>query len=168
MRINCERIACRALRGLRTVLLGRRPRAAWTCPGPHAVARCAGSELFVGPQTQGCADLPWATRCRPLRGLRTVLLAADPGLRGLALGYTLSPAARAQNFLLGRRPKAAWTCPGPHAVARYAGSELFVGPQTQGCADLPWATRYRPLRGLLLTSDIRSLTSDIRSLTSEF
>ncbi|MEK6322455.1 MAG: hypothetical protein AABN33_12315, partial [Acidobacteriota bacterium] len=43
-------------------------------------------------QTQGCADLPWATRCRPHTRACEIGAASDPGLRGLALGYMLSPA----------------------------------------------------------------------------
>jgi len=43
----------------------------------------------------GLADSPWATRCRPLRGLRrrgvAPLALRIPRARGLALGYTLSP-----------------------------------------------------------------------------
>src|SRR6185295_6194511 len=126
------------------------------CPGLHAFARCAGlrgSELAVpGPRglalgymlspaarawealsllTQGCADLPWATCFRPLRGLARPELAA-PGLRGLALGYMLSPAARA--------------C---------AALSLL----SQGCADLPWATCFRPLRGLAELSVARYASS---------
>ncbi len=119
-----------------------------TRPGLHAVARCAGCLVvafafpgladspwatrcrpaaraclvaaFVAFALPGLADLPWATRCRPLRGLprRGVWV---PRARGLARGYTLSPAARA--------------C----LVATFA---------SPGLADSPWATRCRPLRGL--------------------
>src|SRR4029079_11746477 len=71
--------------------------------------------------TQGFADSPWATCCRPLRGLVTSLR-MDPGLRGLALGYMLSPASRAGDVV------AYWT---------------------QGFAGSPWATCCRPLRGLV-------------------
>jgi hypothetical protein len=41
----------------------------------------------------GLADSPWALCCRPLRGL--VRLTRVPRARGLALGFMLSPAARA-------------------------------------------------------------------------
>ena len=46
----------------------------------------------------GCpASLVGVTRCRTLRGLADSML-PDPGLRVLALGYTLSPAARASRY----------------------------------------------------------------------
>jgi hypothetical protein len=49
----------------------------------------------------GLADSPLATRCRPLRGLASLVnqlrlgARALPRARGLALSYTLPPAARA-------------------------------------------------------------------------
>ena len=70
-----------------------------TRPGLHAVARRAGlrRRIVVSP---GLADSPWATCCRPLRGLaalrkRNWSRSCVPRARGLALGYMLSPAARA-------------------------------------------------------------------------
>ena len=60
--------------------------------------------------------------CRP----RTAS-SLDPGLRGLALGYMLPPATRVGEVNRERAPRAT---------------------PTQGCADLPWATCFRPLRGL--------------------
>src|SRR4029078_13191407 len=73
------------------VLVVRRTRASRTRPGLHAAAHCVGLRR-CGLRTQGFADSPWATRCRPLRGLATLRF-AYPGLRGLALGYTLPPTA---------------------------------------------------------------------------
>ena len=65
---------------------------------------------------------------RPLRGLGSMLAGLPraashvyPGLRGLALGYMLSPTAWAR---------------------------IDARTFTQGSADLPWATRFRPLRAL--------------------
>src|SRR5215472_14594881 len=97
-----------------------------------------------------------------------------PTARGLAVGYTLSPAdAGLYGGVLGL-PHDSRTRRGLHAVARYAGSYggvlrlptargLAVGytlsPATRACteacfayprlADSPWATRCRPLRGLV-------------------
>jgi hypothetical protein len=53
----------------------------------------------LGVVIQGCADLPWATCCRPLRGLAVGVVI--PGLRGLALGYMLLPATRAWGWRCG-------------------------------------------------------------------
>jgi hypothetical protein len=92
------------------------------------------------------ADSPWATRWRPLRGLGRAIVVATQGsrtrlglhtgarcagsgarslllprARGLALGYTLAPAARARV-----RDRCCYP----------------------GLADSPWPTHWRPLRGL--------------------
>src|SRR6185295_4186163 len=71
------------------------PRAARTCPG-YTLSPATRIEAMTRDAAQGCADLPWATRCRPLRGFRRCV-AMPP-------------------------PRAARTCPGLHAGARYAGS----------------------------------------------
>src|SRR5258708_836900 len=60
-----------------------------TRPGLHAVAHYVGSSFFSDADP-GLADSPWATCCRPLRGL-IVLLTCRPRAGGLALGYMLSP-----------------------------------------------------------------------------
>jgi hypothetical protein len=71
-------------------------------PGLHAVARygLALSRLAY----PGLADSPWATRCRPLCGLRRLrgllhVPPANPRLRGLAAGYMLPslPSSRRQH-----------------------------------------------------------------------
>jgi len=71
----------------------------------RSVARYAGSRRGCRPRT---ASFP------------------DPGLRGLALGYMLPPATRVREVNRKRAPRAT---------------------PAQGCADLPWATCFRPLRG---------------------
>src|SRR6185369_6016524 len=72
-------------------LVCSQPEGSRTRPGLHAVAReYAG--LFLVLATPELADSPWATRCRPrVRGL--IPRARNPRARGLALGYTLSPAS---------------------------------------------------------------------------
>src|SRR6185436_14985823 len=85
-----------------------------------ALGRLMCKDREPAQRATGCpASLVGVTRCRPLRGLADSML-PDPGLRVLALGYTLSPAARAGR-LDAAGPRAASTCPGLHAVARCAG-----------------------------------------------
>src|SRR6185436_11637287 len=89
-----------------------------------ALGRLMCKDREPAQRATGCpASLVGVTRCRPLRGLADSML-PDPGLRVLALGYTLSPAARAGR-LDAAGPRAASTCPGLHAVARCAGSPLL-------------------------------------------
>src|SRR6185436_11552281 len=130
----------------------------------------------------GLADSPWATCCRPLRGLvllrllRTQGSRTRPGLhavaryagscssaycvpraRGLAQGYMLSPATRARAPPLTAYPGLADS---PWAVARYAGScsSAYCVPRARGLAlgyMLSPATRARALR-LLRTPGSRT------------
>src|SRR5262249_2796731 len=84
--------------------------------------------------------------CRPLRGLRSLLVILPP-VRGLTGGYILSPAARAPVFV-GHPTPGSRTHRGLHSVARSAGScpLLCLHPRF---ADSPGATFCRPLRGLM-------------------
>jgi hypothetical protein len=88
-----------------------------TRPGLHAVARCAGLRRCRVAYPE-LADSHWATRCRPRRGLAT-LSCCIPRARGLALGYMLSPAARACDGVA-LPTQSSRTRTGLHAVARYA------------------------------------------------
>jgi len=110
----------------------------------RALARCAGLRRRCVAYP-GLADSPWATCCRPLRGL-AVPTCCIPRARGLALGYMLSPAARARGADV-LRTQGSRTRPGLHAVARCAGSRRRCVAYP-GLADSPWATCCRPLRGL--------------------
>src|SRR4029079_7094769 len=105
--------------GLRGLALGYMlSPTSWACVA--AALRCC------RVATQGFADSPWATCCRPLRGLASLLrcdvLRCDPG-------HADSPWA---------------TCCRP--LRGLASPTRFV---TQGFADSPWAPCCRPLRGLL-------------------
>ena len=48
----------------------------------------------------------------------------------------------------------------PASAARYAGLPVRL-PTSQGCADLPWARRLRPLRGFAINAVGREAHSSI-------
>ncbi len=98
-------------------------------------------------------------RLRPLRGLAT-LSRCVPKARGLALGYTLSPAARACDAVA-LRTQGSRTRTGLHAVARCA-SLRRCRVAYPGLADSHWATLCRPLRGLATLSRLRTQGSRTR------
>jgi hypothetical protein len=110
--------------------------------------------------------------------------AAFPGLRGLALGYTLPPATRVCRMQVAAFPGLLFQgCfPGLRGLAlgntlppatRVCGMQVaafpgllsqgcfpraaFPGLLSQGCADLPWATRCRPLRGFANNSHLTTI-----------
>ncbi|HSB10452.1 MAG TPA: hypothetical protein VLM38_13270, partial [Blastocatellia bacterium] len=101
-----------------------RPQGARTRPGPPAVARYAGSAVVAVslPRARGLA-LGYALS--PAARARPGVGGRDPRARGLALGYTLSPAARAHlagsPVVAVANTKGSRTRPGLHAVARCAG-----------------------------------------------
>src|SRR5215471_12829565 len=67
----------------------------------------------------GLADSPWAKSCRPLTRA-CVVRSGVPRARGLALGYTLSPAGAGLRRSL-YRTQGSRTRPGLHALARWRG-----------------------------------------------
>src|SRR5262249_14637167 len=159
---------CRPLRGLRSLLVifppvrgltggyilspaarapvfvGHLSPGSRTHRGLHSVARSAGSGLCWSSFPR-FADSPGATFCRPLRGLRSLLVIFPP-VRGLTGGYILSPAPGASVFV-GHLSPGSRTHRGLHSVARCAGSGLCWSSFPR-FADSPGATFCRPLRGL--------------------
>ena len=125
--------------------------------------------------TQGCADLPWATRGRPRVRRLAFCSAAYPGLRGLPWAHAVAR-AYAGFALLGGLPRAARTCPGLHAVARaYAGSHLLGGlPGLRGLAlgytlsprvrGSHCSAAYPGLRGLALGNTLSPASTRARTL----
>ena len=91
--------------------------------------------------TQSYADLPWATRFRPLRGLASRRAPLTQGCAELALRYTLSPASRAC-----QPPRRA--NPGPRRLALgYTLSHTAWAPRHRQCvrrAGLQAEVRRRP------------------------
>src|SRR5262249_29067948 len=83
--------------------------------------------------------------CRPLRGLRSLLIIFPP-VRRLTGGYILSPAPRAPVFVDHLSPGSP-PHRGLHSVARSAGSGLCWSSFPRFAAS-PGATFSRPLRGL--------------------
>src|SRR5689334_4318797 len=79
-----------------------------------------------------------------------VVACSVPRARGLALGYTPSPASTRASTVTSLRTQGSRTRPGLHAVAReYAGFYGYLAAYP-GLADSPWVTRRRPrVRGLL-------------------
>src|SRR6185295_5076685 len=117
-----------------------------TRPGLHAVAREYGARVPRAsiPRARGLA---LGYTLSPASTRARVPRASVPRARGLALGYTLSPAStRAPSP--SERTQGSPTRLGLYAIAReYAGSLLVRA--YPGLADSPWATRCRPrVRGL--------------------
>jgi hypothetical protein len=102
---------------------GHDPQGSRTRPGPHAVARCAGLSRPRWARPQG-------SRIRP--GLHAVARCAGLSRRRWA------------------RPQGSGTRLGQHAVARCAGLSAHRWARRHGLRTRPWATRCRPLRGLVL------------------
>src|SRR5438128_5093976 len=88
-----------------------------TRPGLHAYARFAGLRR-CRVAYPGLADSPWATRLRPLCGLAP-LSCCIPRARGLALGYTLTPALRGCAVVV-LHTQGSRTPPGPQPYPRFA------------------------------------------------
>src|SRR5262249_383186 len=158
---------CRPLRGLRSLLVILPPVRGLT--GGYILSPAARAPVFVGHPTPGSrthrglhsvarsagSGLCWSSYprfehspglafCRPLRGLRSLLVILPP-VRRLTGGYILSPAARAPVFV-GHPTPGSRTHRGLHSVARCAGScpLLCLYPRFE---DSPGATFCRPLRG---------------------
>src|SRR5438045_9797383 len=95
---------------------------------PTAWAR--GHQLDALPQ--GCADLPWGTRFRPLCGLAVTSWTRSPRAAQTCPGYTLPPTAWARGHQLDALPQGCADLPWVHASAHCVGSRSPVGRAPPG------------------------------------
>src|SRR5437660_8325684 len=116
--LAARKVRCGPLRGLVDCVL--RTQGSRIRPRLHAVARSRAGSLRVA--YPGLEDSPWATRCRPLTGW--FIARCVPRARGLALGYTVSPAHGLVHCAL--RTQGSRTRPGLHGVARSRAGSLRV------------------------------------------